>query len=392
MPHRFTQTLSSGELFMLQLEKTENRASICYPTSYYSPACVAGHLQQFQQPVHWHLSENADTCTLDIETKAGALDATLQTLFAQLNGYPSFTEVDIDAFKNSQLPLMSCIILLTANDEFVANHLIPSIIHNSRGYEIEIRLVYNGLGADLRRFQNFDVACSEFACVSKGYNLGARRSRGKYLAIFHDDCIVADPNWIPKCLTLFENGYVAVTPEIEGNLGLGIQHPLLTLKNVPLVIEREQFFQLGGYDENYYVGYEDVDFTYHLLEREQAFSKVEMHYFHFNGMSTILLFGNNLPYFKQLFAYHLLPKKIIFDLRTFYIQKLIQNAEISWLNKQQLLYFLSKFEQYWQKISYETAIAFQQQLSAQLPSPTHGLMPEKRGNLIELVRGFCVIA
>lgn len=374
---------------MLQLEKTEKRASIRYPASFYSPAWISACLQQCQQPVHWYLSEEADFCTLEIETKAGELDATLQTLFAQLNGYPAFTEVDIDAFENSQTPLLSCIILLTANDPFVAHHLIPSIIHNSRGYEIEIRLVYNGLGADLRRFQNFDVAYSEFACVAKGYNLGARRSRGKYLAIFHDDCIVADPNWIPKCLTLLENQYVAVTSELENNLGLGIQHPLLTLKNVPLVIERERFFQLGGYDENYYVGYEDVDFTYQLLEREQAFSKVEMDYFHFNGMSTILLFGGNLSYFKQLFAYHLLPKKIIFDLRNFYIQKLIQNADIAWLNQQQLLYFLSKFERYWQKVDYQAAIAFQQQLSAQLSSPTDGFLPAERSKLITMVRGLC---
>lgn len=374
---------------MLQLEKNENRASIRYPTRYYSPDAVSDCLKQFQQTVQWDLAQGKDTCTLEIETKSGELDAIIQTLFAQLNGYPSFTEIDIDTFKNSQSPLISCIILLTANDEFVANHLIPSIIHNSRGYEIEIRLVYNGLGADLSRFQNFDVAYSEFACVAKGYNLGAQRSRGQYLAIFHDDCIVADPNWIPKSLTLLENGCIAVTSELEESLGLGVQHPLLTLKNVPLVIKRERFFQLGGYDENYYVGYEDIDFTYQLLESEQSFSKVEMDYFHFNGMSTILLFGQNLSYFKQLFAYHLLPKRIIFDLRSFYIQKLVQSAEISRLNKQQLFYFLSKFERYWQRIDYQAAIDFQQQLKDQLRSPTDGFMLDERSHLIEAVRDLC---
>ena len=376
----------------LQFSKSENRASIRYPTYFYQADAVSECLENLHRVCRWDLTEQAGISELEVEAKAGELEKLIQDLFARLNAYPSFTDVNIDAFEPSQVPLLSCAILLTANDLFVANHLIPSIIQNSQGYDIEILIIYNGIGADLSRFKKFDVSHSEFGCVSKGYNQGAKRSRGKYLALFHDDCIVADPRWIDKCLNLLERGHIAVTPEIEENSRLGYQTPLLTAKNVPLVMRKDRFIELGGYDENYYIGYEDVDFTYQMLLNGRTFSKVDMRYFHFNGMSTILMFSGNSAYFKTLFAYHLVPKKTVLYLRNFYLHKLNNKKEIELLDDKQFLYFLSKFEWYWTEIGHHQALKFLKSLREQLkPNLDSPFLCDQQA-MIELVQSQSQLA
>jgi hypothetical protein len=337
---------------LIDLDISADVASIGFPAGFYPCESLTECLKRAHRVLSWDLANQGARQTLRIRAKPDTIEDAVREVFAELHGYPCFFPRETDRFRSNNSPLMSCIILLTANDLFVPNHLIPSIIRNSKDHDIEILIVYNGLDADLNLFRRFDVSVSEFGCVSKGYNQGVNRSRGKYVAIFHDDCMLADANWIQKCISLLEDGYVAVSPEIQNSNFINVDEPFIVAKNVPLVIDRERFVELGGYDETYYIGYEDFDLTYQILSRGADFSKVELDYIHFNGMSTTLMFGNQRLLYRSLFALDLLPRSAILSLRDSSFQNLMRNEESAWIQRNEFHYFLSKFEQYWRTIGY----------------------------------------
>jgi hypothetical protein len=185
---------------MLRLDRTEQELRLVFPATFYDPADIEQGLQRLTAQVDYSISQAANDVSLTLHVREGHVETVTLELFARINGYPSFSGVNIAAFKNSAGPLLSCIILLTANDLFVKNALLPSLIRHSAGYDIEILLVYNGHGANLSHFSNFELIPSEFGCVAKGYNAGARRARGQYLAIFHDDCLIDDSVLIEICI------------------------------------------------------------------------------------------------------------------------------------------------------------------------------------------------
>jgi hypothetical protein len=61
------------------------------------------------------------------------------------------------------------------------------------------------------------------------------------------------------------------------------------LKEVPVVFEKVKFLELGGYDETYYWGFEDVLLCAKILNKGKHIKHVPISHLHFNGMSTILL-------------------------------------------------------------------------------------------------------
>jgi hypothetical protein len=373
---------------LIDLDISADVASIGFPAGFYPCESLTKCLKRAHRVLSWDLSNQGARQTLRIRAEPDTLEDGIREVFAELHGYPCFFAKETDRFRSNDSPLMSCIILLTANDLFVANHLIPSIIRNSQNHDIEILIVYNGLDADCNLFRRFDVSVSEFGCVSKGYNHGVNRSRGKYVAIFHDDCMLADANWIEKCISLLEEGYVAVSPEIQNSNFIKAEEPFVVAKNVPLVFDRERFFQLGGYDETYYIGYEDFDLTYQILLSGARFSKVELDYIHFNGMSTTLMFGDQRPLYRSLFALDLLPKDTILRLRDSSFQNLMRNEESGWIQRNEFCYFLSKFEQYWTAIGYSGALDTCGHLAETLGGPDHCPLAAKRGMMIDFVRGF----
>ena len=99
------------------------------------------------------------------------------------------------------------------------------------------------------------------------------------------------------------------------------------MKNVPLVIEKSRLIALGGYDETYYIGYEDLDLTYQILATGSRFAKVELDYLHWNGMSTALMFSSQRGIYKRLFALDLLPMDAIARLRDVSFRRLMQENQ-----------------------------------------------------------------
>jgi hypothetical protein len=373
---------------LVDLDIRAGVASIGFPAGFYLGGSLTDCLKKAHRVLSWDLANQGARQTLRIRAKPDTIHDAVREVFAELHGYPCFFSKETDRFRSNNSPLMSCIILLTANDLFVANHLILSIIRNSKDHDIEILIVYNGLDADLNLFRRFDVSVSEFGCVSKGYNHGVSRARGKYVAIFHDDCMLADANWIEKSISRLEDGYFAVSPEIRNSNFLGAGEPFAVAKNVPLVIDRERFARLGGYDETYYIGYEDFDLTYQILLSGAAFSKVELDYVHFNGMSTALMFGEKRLFYRSLFALDLLPRDAICALRDSAFQNLMRYQESAWIQRNEFRHFLSKFEHYWTTIGYSEALDTCGRLAAELGVPDPCPLVAKRQTMIDFVRQF----
>ena len=312
----------------------------------------------------------------------------VRQMFIHVHQLPELDPTPTDTFQNADRPLVSCIILLTANDLFVSQVLIPSLIQSSQDRAIEIIVISNGIDCDLNLFKDYSVYSSELCCVSKAYNLGAKMAKGKYLAFFHDDCYLADRTWIDQCIRGLEAGYAAVTSELENQYSIGPHAPLITAKNVPLFIEKATFFALGGYDETYYIGFEDVDFTYKMQSEEKKFMVCDLNYMHFNGMSTVLIFGQRRSHYKKLFSYLMLNKKSIILLRNLCLRKMAKHRALEKIHDLQAYYLLKKFCFYWQETNFSEALFYLKHLEDSVAEDPQDVLLNERSDLIKLISQY----
>ncbi len=238
----------------------------------------------------------------------------LKAFFAELNDlrrpYPRFESSRLAAGD----PLVSCIVVVNENLPFFREQLLPSLAANSARTPIEVIAVCNGSGGGDEPLAGLRGLRSEWGTVSKAYNAGARIARGRYLAFFHDDCIVCDPLWIEKCLQRLRREAHAVAGEyrrMDEVAGLGI--PALPIAQcVPLVIGRAEFEEAGGYDEYHYIGYEDFDFTLALASRGKKLVATNLDIVHFHGMSSTLKY-NPVPGLAELYGLAAVPRFAVMD-------------------------------------------------------------------------------
>ncbi len=311
-------------LAKLRLDREDGYVCVNYPAEYYKAVELNQSLKRLPPTMSGTVKSIApDINQLNIKNTDKELDfeQEISGVFGRLNGYPLFDNHLTQSYKIDDDPFISCIIVLTANDLFVANHLIPSIIQSTTDHRHEIIIVYNGLNCDLTLFENYNLLTSEFGCVAKAYNLGASTAKGELLALFHDDCILGDPCWVKKSVSLLaKDSIIAVTPQTN-------QQDLFlkTSKCVPLVIYQEDFFKMGGFDENIYIGYEDLEFSYAICENGFDIAQLPITFWHFEGMSTILMMYRDKNFLKYLFSYHFIPKKKIKQLADYALACYINN-------------------------------------------------------------------
>lgn len=318
------------------------------PGRYYEKERLAeclGRLKSEEGRFDYALEDaGTSSISLRVTTRGADLDRVWTRLFARFHRYPEFSGIDSESFRNATEPLISCVVLLTGNDRFVQRHLVPSILANSAAYPIEVIIVYNGEGLDLGPFRNLRIVRSDFGWASRAYNAGVRAARGRYVALFHDDCIVASPRWIEASIQMLDGGHVAVTPEIRRQPTAWGE--FIIAKNVPLIMRRCDLLEAGGYDEFYYAGYEDQDFTYTLISKGGRIGHLDLPYFHFNGMSTIVFVSGEADLFRVLFGYNALGRNLIDVLREESLQELKANPEIGLVEAKDMLYFVRKHEAY----------------------------------------------
>ena len=187
---------------------------------------------------------------------------------------------------------VSCIILSNLNDSFVKERTIPSIIKNSKSHSIEMIVVDNSPTQDFK-YDNIKVIHTEPYHIPKAYNKGVSEAKGKYIALFHDDCELLDDKWIDKLSSELNEDVYLVSPEIERGHAFPPNKKEYFLKEVPSMIERKKFIEIGGYDETSYFGYEDLLFAKSIYKLNKKIKKVPIKYIHYRGMSSLLI---GLPY------------------------------------------------------------------------------------------------
>ena len=265
------------------------------------------------------------------------------TYFSQRYDYPlpyNFVSV------RSESPEISCIIVVNENYLFVRERMLGTIAHSSRHNELEIVIVQNGYNKPPENFWPDYVTVTDMdtASVARAYNRGVAKATAPIVALFHDDCLLDDENWLGKVRAAFSAGAHAVSPEfrtLSSLCGEAIK-PLPVLKNVPLVLSRDVFDAVGGYDESLFIGYEDMEFTIRLIESGFRPARVSLSYRHFGGMSSCLKFCPTSD-MSQLFACLAIPQKEIL----FSVRKVMENNSkpsrlLSALTAMQLEKVLSK--------------------------------------------------
>ena len=191
---------------------------------------------------------------------------------------------------------ISCIIITNGlNNRFLIGRTISSIkkTTNHLDWMVEFIVVDNSVEQKVKddiHTKNIRVVKSKPNHLPKAVNIGVKKSKCKYVAIFHDDCEILDKNWVVKLTTELDNEIYMVGPELHTDIvPFKIIKQKKYLKEVPIVLEKEKFLEIGGYDETYYWGFEDVMFSTKILNLGKKIKQIPLEYNHFNGMSTILL-------------------------------------------------------------------------------------------------------
>lgn len=246
-------------------------------------------------------------------------------------------EFDLLSYSKPARPVISCIILLTFNSHFVQNFLIPSIIaYTTIPYEIII--VYNGSATNLIPFKNFNLIYSQTGCVSKAYNKGVAAANGRYISIFHDDCLVTSSDWHQPMIAAINRGAFATSTESVYNPHFNLEF----LKGTPLLMTKANYELIGGHDEFFFAGIEDLDFSYRIQSRGYVLKKTKTPYRHFCGMSTVILLSDKTEELRTLFGYCLVPKNTIEKWKTRYMGLSEIQITMQAVYRENLNYFIEK--------------------------------------------------
>lgn len=217
---------------------------------------------------------------------------------------------DVHQFCVNYIPskesLVSIIIPSKDNPE-ILKRCISSIKRKTRFKNYEIIVVDNGSNASNQ--DAYAHICNLFDCrylyqkmdfnFSRMCNIGAQNSQGEYLLFLNDDIEVLDSQWLERMLGQAELDYAGAvgakllypnTTFIQHcgviNLMPGPSHALgrlddreihyfgLNKNNINfiavtaacLLVKKSKFEEIGGFDENLQVAYNDVDLCFKLVE------------------------------------------------------------------------------------------------------------------------------
>jgi hypothetical protein len=107
-------------------------------------------------------------------------------------------------------------------------------------------------------------------------------------------------------------------------------------------MRKKDYLQLGGFDEFYFSGNEDKDFTYTIYSNGKKIME-NINSIHFQGVSTILLLSSNYEDFKKTISYNILPLNVLKTLNEFYLNQAF-NKGVKVVMAKYMLYFNDKFK------------------------------------------------
>ncbi len=338
----------------LQVNPSAEDFLVRYPKAIHSSAEAEKCLGSLEHGSLWKVVDHRDSWTLEPEVgpdqwEARGLipDRFSIDFFTRLNGYPSYTDVDLAAYEPAASPLLSCIIVLTFNDGFCLNHLIPSILANT-DVDVEIVLVNAGISADraslARAMPKLKVVESQFLNPATAYNRGVKHARGEYIALFHDDCLLHDSSWFEKARSALSDSCIAVSPDCRP------ASPAFSVpKSVPMVMRRSDYLEIGGHHDALLASFEEIDFVLKILSAGKTAATVDIACTHFRGMASYLLFGKDPAQAASWFSYLALPEEYISALANAVVCWAMKSREVALLHARGLGYVVSRYPDFFPK-------------------------------------------
>lgn len=276
----------------------------------YSDDSKVGHVPK----VLYHWRERKESIASNPEAKPYALEAMKRAkeecmVRRGLNGYAEYVDDMYQyrvVYKNENNPLVS--IIIPSKDNFdLLKQCINSLKNITSYNNYEIIVIDNGSTIQNRNIiQSFlqDSNVSYYFETmdfnfSKMCNWGAECAKGEFLLFLNDDIEIFDEKWLERMLgqaslkhvgavgakLLYPNSeiiqHVGVT-----NLKIGPSHMLigysdktpvyfgrnrmdyntLAVTAACLMVKKDKFYEVGGFDEKLSIAYNDVDFCFKLYE------------------------------------------------------------------------------------------------------------------------------
>lgn len=228
-----------------------------------------------------------------------------RNLKAELEYLPNVYQWRVN-YCNVKKPLVSIIIPSKDNYNFL-RRCIESLVDITEYKNYEIIIIDNGSNAENK--ESYKALCKKFKCIyhykkmdfnfSRMCNLGVSKANGEYYLFLNDDVEIKDRVWLERMLghaSLNHIGAVGAkllypnTINIQHagviNYSIGPGHPLLGVKDnleyyycrnvveynfiaitgACLLIEKNKFLEIEGFDESFPVAYNDIDLCFRLIE------------------------------------------------------------------------------------------------------------------------------
>jgi GT2 family glycosyltransferase len=195
------------------------------------------------------------------------------------------------------------VIVPVYNDEMRITECIKAIQDQDTGFAYETIVVNDfstdNTGALLKGFRDVTVISNDTNCgQSRCRNRGASLAKGKYL-LFVDSDVVIPRNSISKAVAYMERGKPLHVKGVQGTFAIHtgfpnwssilyntLQHILTSSPDLSysvntscLLIEREAFFDIGGFDEEIWY-LEDVEFSRRAASKGILFKRNLIHFKH----------------------------------------------------------------------------------------------------------------
>ena len=136
----------------------------------------------------------------------------------------------------------------------------------------------------------------------------------------------SDKNWIEKSINNLDEKVIAVGPEYhefrtnedyimrkdtDKRIEFSKNEDGGFLKEVPLVMERNKFLELGGFPDDEIFGQEDIFLHKNILESNRKNLQVDIKNYHFEGISTLSLFSTKKDVIQKLCNHFIFSKELL---------------------------------------------------------------------------------
>lgn len=287
---------------------------------------------------HWRVWENSTA--MCVESKPLALDRAKKALLSYLDSKKEkydLTEGPIKGhfyvkFLPKQNDLVS-IIIPTANSinhfrkglKKYVDELYDNIVNNTEYTNYEIIIIHNGnlTGEQLYKYsRKNNVTLVEYIDSSfnlaKKINLGVKHAKGKYLLLSNDDIQIKSRDWLEKMLGMAQRDGVGIvgakllfpnrqiqhagvvmlgglpghcyyqwSQDADGyGLSLKVDRNYIAVTGAFSLTPKALFDELGGYNENYPLNYNDIDYC--LRAQQLGFRSVylaNVEIIHYEGVT-----------------------------------------------------------------------------------------------------------